>query len=103
MEAIDRLCNDPRFCLEMMLEPGDMQFVCNHVVLHSRTQYEDWSEPARRRHLLRLWLRTPAFAVPPPQFADRNRDMLAWQSTPRAPIFDTARTERPHCAPKGTP
>ena len=90
MDAIDRLCNDPRFCLEMMLEPGDMQFVCNHVVLHSRTHYEDWPEPTRRRHLLRLWLRTPAFAVPPPQFADRNRDMLAWQSTPRAPIFDTS-------------
>ena len=58
-----------------------------HVVLHSRTQYEDWPEPARRRHLLRPWLRTPAFAVPPPVFADRNRDMLAWQRPPRAPGF----------------
>ena len=75
MDAIDRLCNDPRFCLEMMLEPGDMQFVCNHVVLHSRTHYEDWPEPTRRRHLLRLWLRTPAFAVPPPQVADRTPDL----------------------------
>ena len=88
MDAVDRLCGDPRFCVEMTLEPGDMQFVCNHGVLHSRTAYEDWPEPARRRHLLRLWLRTPAFADPPPAFADRNRDMLAWQRAPRAPIFD---------------
>ena len=88
MDAVDRLCNDPRFCVEMQLEPGDMQFVCNHVVLHSRTAYEDWPEPERKRHLLRLWLRTPAFADPPPAFADRNRDMLAWQRNPRAPVFD---------------
>jgi hypothetical protein len=90
LDAIDRLCSDPRFCLEMALEPGDMQFVCNHVVLHSRTAYEDWPEPARRRHLLRLWLRTPAFADPPPAFADRNRDMLSWQRAPRAPLFDVS-------------
>ena len=88
MDAVDRLCDDPRFCVGMTLEPGDLQFVCNHGVLHSRTAYEDWPEPSRRRHLLRLWLRTPAFADPPPAFADRNRDMLAWQRAPRAPIFD---------------
>lgn len=88
LEAVERLCRDPRFCLEMALEPGDVQFVCNHVVLHSRTGYEDWPEPARKRHLLRLWLRTPAFADAPPAFAERNRDMLAWQRRPRAPVFD---------------
>ena len=26
-------------------------------MLHSRRGFEDWSEPERRRHLLRLWLR----------------------------------------------
>ena len=31
-----------------------------HTILHSRTAYEDFDEPARRRHLLLLWLRTPA-------------------------------------------
>jgi hypothetical protein len=30
--------------------------VSNHVVLHARTAYEDWPEPERKRHLLRLWL-----------------------------------------------
>jgi hypothetical protein len=31
-----------------------------HTILHARTAYEDFDEPARRRHLLRLWLRAPA-------------------------------------------
>ncbi|MEQ9125211.1 MAG: hypothetical protein RIM80_21900, partial [Alphaproteobacteria bacterium] len=30
-----------------------------HTILHSRTAYEDWPEPERRRHLLRLWLACP--------------------------------------------
>ena len=25
--------------------------------LHSRTKFEDWPEPERRRHLIRLWMR----------------------------------------------
>lgn len=41
---------------DMAFEPGDIQFLHNHVTLHSRTAYEDWPEPGRKRHLLRLWL-----------------------------------------------
>ena len=37
-------------------EPGDISYVLNHVSLHARSSYEDWPEPERRRHLLRLWL-----------------------------------------------
>ncbi|MFN3891301.1 MAG: TauD/TfdA family dioxygenase [Beijerinckiaceae bacterium] len=37
--------------------PGDIQLLHNHVVLHSRSAYQDWPEPNRKRHLLRLWLR----------------------------------------------
>ena len=85
---MDRLAADPRLCVEMALERGDMQFVCNHALLHSRTAYEDAREPEHKRHLLRLWLRTPGFADRPPVFAARDRDMLAWQRAPRPPIFD---------------
>jgi hypothetical protein len=56
MELLDRLTGDPRFALTMDLREGDLQFLNNHVVLHSRTAYEDHPEPERRRHLLRLWL-----------------------------------------------
>ena len=40
----------------MQLEPGDMQFLHNHTILHARSAYEDYSDPDQRRHLLRLWL-----------------------------------------------
>ncbi|MGN9839799.1 TauD/TfdA family dioxygenase [Nonomuraea sp. H19] len=56
MDLLDRLSDDSRFALTMDLREGDMQFLDNHVVLHSRTAYEDHPEPERRRHLLRLWL-----------------------------------------------
>lgn len=88
LDLMDSFCNDPDFYLDMQFEPGDMQFLCNYVVLHSRTDYEDWPEPSRKRHLLRLWLRTPGFAQLPPAFSDRNADMIAWQRQPRAPVFD---------------
>jgi hypothetical protein len=90
LDMMDALCNDPAFHLDMKFEPGDIQFVCNHSVLHSRATYEDWPEPERKRHLLRLWLRTPGFASPPESYAERNADMLAWQKAPRAPVFDAS-------------
>lgn len=42
------------------MDRGDIQLVNNRAVLHSRTSYEDWPEPERRRHLVRLWLSAPA-------------------------------------------
>lgn len=56
MDLFDSLANDPALHLDMQFEPGDMQWVCNHSVAHSRTAYEDFVEPEKRRHLLRLWL-----------------------------------------------
>ncbi|MEN9418524.1 MAG: hypothetical protein RI988_2144 [Pseudomonadota bacterium] len=59
MDTIDRLAHDERFCLNMMFEPGDMQFLNNHITYHARTEFEDWPEEERRRHLLRMWLSVP--------------------------------------------
>jgi len=56
LDMVSTLAADPAIRLDMDFRPGDMQFLCNHVTLHSRTAYEDWPEPERRRHLLRLWL-----------------------------------------------
>ena len=54
--AVQAIADEPGVRLDMDFRPGDMQFLCNHSVLHSRTAYEDWPESERRRHLLRLWL-----------------------------------------------
>lgn len=56
MDHLDALAADPRLHLDMDLAPGDMQFVSNYSVYHSRTSYDDDPDPERRRHMLRLWL-----------------------------------------------
>ena len=53
---IDELASSEALCLSMDFRPGDIQWINNHVALHSRTSFEDWPEPERRRWLLRLWL-----------------------------------------------
>ncbi len=45
--------------VDIPFEPGDIQFLNNHVMLHTRREYEDWPEDDRKRHLLRLWLYDP--------------------------------------------
>ena len=62
LETIESIANDPEFYVEMDFEPGDIQFLANAKILHSRESYEDHDEPDRRRHLLRLWLTAHAFA-----------------------------------------
>jgi hypothetical protein len=46
--------------LDIDFARGDIQFLNNFVMLHTRREFEDWPEPARKRHLLRLWLYDPA-------------------------------------------
>lgn len=56
-EAIDtfyEVCEE--HALSMDLEPGDLQLLNSYVTLHDRTAYDDYDEPERKRHMLRLWL-----------------------------------------------
>ncbi len=56
LDLFDTLANDPRLHFGMQLQPGDMQFVYNHALLHDRTGFRDWPDARQKRHLLRLWL-----------------------------------------------
>lgn len=58
LDLVEAIANDPAFHIEMRFEPGDIQLLNNAVVLHSREAYTDHDDPAHRRHLLRLWLKT---------------------------------------------
>ena len=71
LDCFDALANDPELHIVMQLQPGDMQFVYNHNLLHDRTEFIDWPDPAKRRHLLRLWLALPADRPLPVSFAQR--------------------------------
>jgi Taurine catabolism dioxygenase TauD, TfdA family len=71
LDRFDALAEDATLRLDMEFRPGDMQFVHNHTVLHDRTAFEDWPEPERKRHLLRLWLAAPGARPLPPAYAER--------------------------------
>jgi len=56
LDLYEEIAADPELYFDMDLEPGDIQLLSNHTNLHARTEYEDFDDPAERRHLLRLWL-----------------------------------------------
>jgi hypothetical protein len=58
LEVVDRLAEDPRLCLDMTFERGDIQAVNNFTTLHARTEFEDYDEPHLKRRLTRGWLAT---------------------------------------------
>ena len=94
LDLFDALANDPDLMMTMALEPGDMQFVHNHVLLHDRTAFEDWPERERRRHLLRLWLAPRQARALPPVYAQRYGNVQAGRrgginlpsATPNVPL-----------------
>ncbi|HEU4368612.1 MAG TPA: TauD/TfdA family dioxygenase [Methylomirabilota bacterium] len=60
--ALDHLDGQTRRAdlrLDMDLQPGDIQFINNYTILHSRTGFVDGPEPHQKRHMLRLWLKFP--------------------------------------------
>jgi hypothetical protein len=56
LDLYDEISASPEFFVDMELEPGDVQLLSNHTVIHARTDYEDYPEDDRKRHLLRLWI-----------------------------------------------
>jgi hypothetical protein len=56
LDLIDAIAENPAFHVEMRLEPGEINYLKNNAVLHARTEFVDFDEPERKRHLVRLWL-----------------------------------------------
>ena len=57
LEVVEGLLRRPDFRVEFNLQPGQMLFTNNRWILHNRTAFEDYTDPERRRHYVRLWLR----------------------------------------------
>ncbi|TCP29886.1 TauD/TfdA family dioxygenase [Sphingomonas sp. BK235] len=56
LKLFDEIAYEPGMAIEMDFRPGDIQWLSNYAALHARTGFDDYPEPQRRRHLLRLWL-----------------------------------------------
>ncbi|WP_157793102.1 TauD/TfdA family dioxygenase [Bordetella genomosp. 8] len=67
VQTVARLADQHSLTVE--LRRGDLQFFNNHVIYHSRTDYQDHAEADRKRTLLRLWLAVPDSRRLPDAFA----------------------------------
>jgi len=54
LDSYDSILSNDEIPLSMLFEEGDIQFISNHHILHSRGSYVD--SPGHVRHLLRLWI-----------------------------------------------
>ena len=41
------------------MKRGEILFLNNWTTLHRRTAFEDFKDPLKKRHLLRIWLSMP--------------------------------------------
>lgn len=57
LDALAAVINEDGVGREFDFVPGQIQIVDNRRIGHRRTAFEDWPDPARRRHLVRLWFR----------------------------------------------
>jgi hypothetical protein len=83
-----------REALHMVLEPGDIQLLANHHVMHARTAYTDWpagsvderGQARKRRQLMRLWLAAPetegGWKLPYPDSKQKKRGGIQVDDTP---------------------
>lgn len=53
---VQEIANRADLMLSMDFQEGDIQLINNHTMLHAREEYEDYPEPGRERHLLRMWI-----------------------------------------------
>ncbi len=58
LDLLDEVLRRSELRVEFDLQRGQMLFLNNRWLLHNRTAFEDHQEPQRRRHLVRLWLRS---------------------------------------------
>ena len=82
---------------ETYMRPGDLPMFNSRANMHTRTAFEDWPEPERRRHLWRLWLYAPYMRPRKPYFENWEKGVWvpggakkivlnAWPDDPRAAV-----------------
>lgn len=58
LQAVDRVTSADDLWIEAPLERGQVQYLNNHELGHYRSEFIDGEDPARKRHLYRLWHRS---------------------------------------------
>jgi hypothetical protein len=70
LDLVEAIAASKERKVQFRQEPGDLIWLNNWLVLHKRLAFADWSEPARKRHILRVWLSMPNSRPIDPLFLD---------------------------------
>jgi hypothetical protein len=70
LDLVEETAGSDPFRVAFRQEPGDLVWINNWTVLHKRRAFVDHDDPARRRHILRVWLSMPDSRPLDPRFAD---------------------------------
>lgn len=81
IDCVESLALREDLRLDMSLEAGDIQFLCNHTILHTRDEFVDYDDPNRKRLLLRIWINIPDGRELPDNFTDH------YNTGPRQGVF----------------
>ncbi len=84
VDLLDRTIRAPGIAYSFMMEPGEILIANNYNILHSRTVFEDHDEPARKRHMLRIWSTLRRNRRPLPPALQRAREFKASAARRRA-------------------
>ena len=57
LAAVQEIFDRPQMHIELDFQPGQIQFLNNRATGHARTEFVDYPQAERQRHLVRLWLR----------------------------------------------
>src|SRR5262249_22920360 len=71
LALFDALAEHPRINMQLAVRPGVTQSVHNHTMLHHGPASEDWPQPERKRHLVRLGVAGPGARPLPAIYAER--------------------------------
>jgi len=71
IDCMEELAQRSDIGYRMHFQPGDIQLLNNHMILHARTEYQDFADPNRKRLLLRQWWNLPDGRKLAPDFANR--------------------------------
>lgn len=69
LDLLEAVAEEPDMQIRLRQQPSEILLLNNLTVLHRRTEFEDFAEPERKRHLLRIWLATPCSRPLDPAFA----------------------------------
>jgi len=75
LDRFDQIIRRPDLAYSMWLQPGEVQIVNSHLTFHSRTEFVDHEDAARKRLLFRLWLAPPDSERLPDSWRDLYRSV----------------------------